>query len=690
MIYIRFGNLKKIPHFITFVPAYNSMDILHVGKFRFLLSLTLLASFYAAVQAQSSRMEIMAKEGYSYRFTDTLKSKTLLNNALSMAVKSGSKPDEAICLSFMALTYRRLHHIKAYSSYAEQAYKIASQTKDERARAYGFMAMGSLKGYFENKPESLDYRLKAYSLFGKLKEYGQFAQIAAEISYLFSSGTDEKVEKYARESMKYAEQSADAESILFARLAMGSYLSGLSYKKPQDLQLWKNTVGFLQLTSAFASREQKQISSKSNIAIAHINLAAMYIRKPKLMDEQAFMNELDTAIGLSKKYGIKNIYGNSIGLQGQYFMQNRAYEKAENLFLEGISYQLQLPYRDNEILASFYTSLKEIAAARKDFKSYYNYDQLFSNYNRLTYDENLHNNLQNAEIKFESAKKMLRIRQLESERKLQEQNKNLSYAISAGLLLILVFIYISFYYRKRYFQQQEDHLKQQHLNNELKLNLLEKDSLENLLAKLSVERKFLQSQMDPHFIFNALGNIQSIILQGDKTKAILYLNKFARLTRQTLDHSRKESVSLEDEIESLKNYIELQQLRLNSSFDYEFDVAPEIRKQEKIPPLFIQPLVENAIEHGLKPLADRRGKLMLHFEMKPSEKILVCTVADNGIGTAAARKNEKDRSHQSLATNIIDERIALYHEKDKAGFISSLQRESSEKGCTVIIHIPIV
>ena len=667
------------------------MNHMYFPKKIFILAITAaLTILTATLKAQISKIEMLASEGYSYRFTDSTKAKETLRHALLMAKEQNSKKDEAICLSFLALTYRRLHHAREFNEYAEQAYKASLESNDDRAKAYGYMIMGNLKSYFDDYTAALNYQLKANSLFNKLKNYAQCAQICSDISYSFSLNSDNRVKKYVQEAMKYAGQSSDPESILHARLAMGSYLTGLTDKEPKNISLWENAVKFLRQTADFSTTNSGKISSKSNIAISHLNLAALLIRRPKLMDQKLFMQQLDTAIAISKKYGIKVTYRNSLGLQGKYLLYQGDYDKAKAAFLDGITYQLQLPYKDNEILAEFYSSLKDVSAAQKDYSSYHEYDQSFLKYNRLTYDETMQRNLQHAEIKFESAEKIRKIKQLENEKRLQEKNKNLGYVIALILLIIVVFIFISFYYRKRYYEKQADNLKQQQINDQLKLSLLEKDSLENLLAKLSVERRFLQSQMDPHFIFNCLANIQNIILKDDRTKALAYLNKFARLTRETLYHSRKESVTLKDETENLKNYIELQQLRLNHSFEYSFRFAEEVTMQERIPPLLIQPLVENAIEHGLKPLTDRKGNILISFRKKSSEPVLICVIADNGIGLEASEKDKNDPQHDSLATKIIDERLALYEKKGSGDCIPRFTKESSESGCTVTIYIPIL
>lgn len=199
--------------------------------------------------------------------------------------------------------------------------------------------------------------------------------------------------------------------------------------------------------------------------------------------------------------------------------------------------------------------------------------------------------------------------------------------------------------------------------------------------------------MDPHFIFNALGNIQSIILQKDTVLAVSYLNKFTKLTRQVLEQSRKETISLEEEINTLKNYIELQQLRLNNGFDYSIECDEEIEKDILIPPLLLQPFIENAVEHGLKPLENKtRGSIEIYFKEDKKQQILICTIKDNGIGLAASRKLEKNIIHQSLSTTITDERLRkMQKENPDAGFqVKERDAVIEGHGCIVILNIPIL
>ncbi|MBT1690756.1 histidine kinase [Dawidia soli] len=636
-----------------------------------------------------STIETMAMEGYAQRFTDTVASLNMQQMALTLARQQNSVEDKSICYAYLALTHRRLLHLKDFTRYADSSYLEAGKTNSPRANAYSAMAMGALKSYIEDNARALDYLLDAYRLFASLKAYDLCARIGADISYLFASASPSRAKKYADEALSYAMQTGDPESILHARLAVGSYL--LDEAEPDDQEQWSEAVDFYRHTVLLAERDAAYIVSKSNIGVAYVNLAVLYMNGPKPIDEEAFLFNLEKTIEIARQYNLKNIYRSSIGLRGQYFMQKGEYTIAEELFQEGIAYQRSLPYEDNAILATFYEYLKDIAARRGDYWSYYRYDQSFVEHNKLKYDESTQRTLQYADARFESERQTSLIHQLEEDNKLQRKNQLLGYGIAIVLLIGLVFMYRSYYYRQRYYQNREDILKQQQSNNELRMQLLEKETLESLAEKLSLERRLLSSQMDPHFIFNALGNIQSMMLQKDTAQAVSYLGKFAKLTRQVLEQSRTGAISLAAEMETLNNYLSLQQLRLNDSFHYRMVCDAGTETGIRIPPLLIQPFVENAVEHGLKPLPPAQpGLLEIRFREDAGEKLLTCTITDNGIGLAESKRRKAHDAHRSLSTRITDERLSLMMKNNPRAGFAVHEGTPDGPGCTVILHIPIV
>ena len=196
---------------------------------------------------------------------------------------------------------------------------------------------------------------------------------------------------------------------------------------------------------------------------------------------------------------------------------------------------------------------------------------------------------------------------------------------------------------------------------------LEKVILASRISKLRLEN--LRSQMNPHFIFNSLGAIQDYVMKNEKYLASDYLVKFSRLIRMYLNHSRVNVISLKEELSSLEIYIALEQLRFENKFKVHFLVDKNVNKDQfEVPPLFLQPFVENAIKHGLVHKKDQ-GNLWIIIK-KETTNLLIVTIEDDGIGREKSSEiNKKRQGHKSFAVNATQERVSLY-KKEKLFDIS--------------------
>lgn len=202
--------------------------------------------------------------------------------------------------------------------------------------------------------------------------------------------------------------------------------------------------------------------------------------------------------------------------------------------------------------------------------------------------------------------------------------------------------------------------------------------------KAHLEQRLLRTQMEPHFIFNTLSALQSFVRFDEKDKALKYLSKFGHLLRSSLELSRESLVPLSDEIETLENYLSLQQMRYEHAFDYQI-ILPEEQDLESvyIPPMLMQPFVENALLHGIDPNA-RAGKITIEFSF--SQDVLVVTIADNGKGIEHT-VNADALKHKSLSTTISKERLAIIaRETGKPAGITI--KSESGRGTTVTITVP--
>ncbi|WP_158538715.1 tetratricopeptide repeat-containing sensor histidine kinase [Chitinophaga skermanii] len=219
-------------------------------------------------------------------------------------------------------------------------------------------------------------------------------------------------------------------------------------------------------------------------------------------------------------------------------------------------------------------------------------------------------------------------------------------------------------------------------------------NLQNNKHTLQLELRSLRSQMNPHFIFNSLSSIHRYIWGNNQEEASDYLTKFSKLMRMILENSQHTFIPLGNELESLTLYLDLEALRCNNMFEYQVNVDDDVNMDEVlVPPLIIQPYVENAIWHGL---VHRKEKGLLTIDVKIKGKLLYCTVTDNGIGRKKAMeiKEKKGRVHQSLGMTVTEGRIALIkkinNSKETNISIVDLYDENQEPGGTkVIIVLPV-
>lgn len=181
----------------------------------------------------------------------------------------------------------------------------------------------------------------------------------------------------------------------------------------------------------------------------------------------------------------------------------------------------------------------------------------------------------------------------------------------------------------------------------------------------SLEQTALRLQMNPHFIFNSLNSIQSFVIYNNTDKAIHYLAKFSQLMRFILSHSQQPFVPINDEIKAMGIYLDIEQLRFDNKFTYFFSIDPDIDLEYiEIPPMIIQPYVENAIIHGI---LNKEGKGTIKISIKQiDEKFLLCTVEDDGIGREKSiqLKDKSDLKHKSRGMLITQKRLEILNERN--------------------------
>jgi hypothetical protein len=250
------------------------------------------------------------------------------------------------------------------------------------------------------------------------------------------------------------------------------------------------------------------------------------------------------------------------------------------------------------------------------------------------------------------------------------------------LIFLLVILTISLVYRRIIRNKEEE-----------KNTLLKQLEVKNELIGLKLEN--LRSQMNPHFVFNALNSIQDYIINNQKNLAGDYLGKFADLMRVYLEQSNRGKITLEEEQNTLQKYLELEKLRFEDSLNYSVDIANNLDAEIiSIPTMLVQPYVENALKHGLFHKKNSRT-LQVSFS-KNSQDIIQCVIEDNGIGRKKAKEinQKRPKSHKSFGLQATNKRLDLlnYGRTNKIGVnIKDLYDDmNNATGTRVVLTIPII
>ncbi len=361
-----------------------------------------------------------------------------------------------------------------------------------------------------------------------------------------------------------------------------------------------------------------------------------------------FMNELDSAeIYLSKakdsflKLGNEippNLYFEISELYKQKGQLTMAVSSAEKALQQSVqSEHIQLQMSSLKLLSTLHAEKGNYAQAYSFLKQFHSLKESIDSLNSSEAITEIEEKYENAEKAVEIAN--LKADKLEADSQIQQSKLLALYAMIALILGIAVFGYL---YLKKVQRQK---LQASELN-----------------AKIASTRLIaLRAQMNPHFIFNCLNTTQNFIMASQKQQAYQYLSKFAKLLRQVLENSGETFIPLENEISQIKLYLELEKVRFDNKFAYEINIDPELEEGVyEIPGMIIQPIIENAILHGLINRNDSKGILNISISKKQQSAIL-CKIQDNGVGRkeAARIKKSKNVHYKSVAIPNVLERLKI-------------------------------
>lgn len=500
----------------------------------------------------------------------------------------------------------------------QNAIEVFNDSDDSIQLGESYLRVGMIYGKLKNYPSSLEYTTQAKIIFQDLKNDSMLIITYNILGNLYA------VNRQYNEALR-------------------------TYSISLKLAVAENLI-------------DRQGSILNNIGVLY------YYQKKYYKAIHYYEKSLQIAIQMKSKYGmsvslinIGKCY-NDLGNSTKAISYIKAgIEKARDI---NDLYQLQIGYEQ----------LSKSYAKSHNYKEAHNYLNLFMELKDSIGSVEIYKQIAAQEAKFQSQKKELEIINLKAEKQkneivtLESNNKIvwLKYGLSFIIVIALLMIYVAYLNFKQYknklslsihLTQSKNELERK--NNELNTSLHLNKKLQSALKQDLENYKQLayRKQMNPHFIFNSLNAIQNYVLTNDKLSANFYLGELSTLIRRILENSEKDLIPLAEELFVCETYIKLEQKRFENKFEYIIEMDESI-DGIIIPPLLLQPFVENAIWHGL--LHKESGGLLCIHVLRENDTKAVISIRDNGVGRANREaKNQSAVKQESLGINLTMKRIAI-------------------------------
>ncbi len=656
------------------------------------LSLLFFVTFpiFAQEKAKNNQLDSLQKV-YQNAKQDSSKVLALIEIASTYAK---TKPDT--CISIAKLTLTQSQQIKLQKGeinslnliglgyYRKNNYTLALEYYKKvllnetliigRQRCNLLVNIGNIYLRQTNYPKAMEFYQRSLKVGEQIKDNYVIAIMLNNIGNIHEAQKEYDLAlEFYQKSLAIKEEAKEKKGIAMSLNNIGIIYR---YQGKYDLAL-KNYEKALQL--------QEELHDNQAISMALSNIGVIYKEQNKYDLALEFYQK-----ALQLKETAKDTRGSLYPLNGisEIYQRKKDYDKSIEYAKKGIKIATEI----NALfeLGRLNKTIYETYKLKKDYQQALNYYELY----KITQDSifNIEKTKQIAELQtaFEITEKENEITALSKETQIQKlELKQRNWLLLGLSIFIVIFAFAAYIFNK---------------NRQVvaKYNLLQ------------TEQQVYRLQMNPHFFFNALVAIQDFVMQADGLKASSYISKFARLMRQTLEQSQQEFTSLSSEIETIKYYLDLQQLRFSGKFQYEITVDEDLEIDElQIPIMLMQPVIENAIEHGLK--ESNNGKIVISFKnyllggskppnrlTKPngkiSENLLQITISDNGIGRNKASQINVNtinipKQHNSMATKILASRKELLQKQANFNLeIEIIDKNieiDKESGTTVCFLMPL-
>ena len=585
---------------------------------------------------------------------------TLLRYFANLAKENNYLEGQAYALNQIGRKYRNISQFKKAADIHEEALALSEQANNTELKVLSLNYLGVVYQRTDAIKTALDYNQQALELAEQVENPSHHIKRNINVSLNCIGNLYQSLEQYDLAILQF-KRALKLEEELNNKLGLA-----INHQNIGDcLELKGDLEGALEnYRKSLAYNEE--INSDFGRVICKNSLAQVYLKQDM---PYAALVLLEPLYEQSKNIGDFFITSSVIINTGWAHTVLGDYDKAEQLISEGLE-MAQNHNMPGNVLYGL-QKFSELEGKRGNFKKAYEYYKRADEYdNEISSQTNLRY-MNDVIVRYEADKKNNQISVLAKENEIvrlrlrKNQTTLLVSALIVGLVASILYILYRQYQNK----------------NEKRV--------------LSLEQNMLRSQMNPHFLFNSLNSIKLYIINNEQKNAVHYLNKFSKLVRKILEASSVKEISLEEELETVELYMNIENIRFSNEIDFKIslddDINPDIIK---VPSLTLQPFLENSLWHGLSP---KNGDKKIHINVKKKNKSHVSIeIEDNGVGRFAAEVNKEKRvlKRKSVGIRITKERLANFSKDYQNSFevdIVDLFEDTGEpKGTRVVLNIPMV
>jgi tetratricopeptide (TPR) repeat protein len=625
---------------------------------------SLLLALRTHPQKDNVRVNLLNELCKEYRNTKADSARLFGSSALELARDLGFKWGEATAYNLLGSVSFYEGNYKKADSLQDLAIQCSIKNNIPSALATAYNSAGLSKQYQDNYVDAVNFFIKALQLEDKARN------VVGQVKVIANLGAVYRKLGAGRQSIAYYLRADSLNRTLPRKTKiLGALATNIGNYYAYVNQYDEALNYYLQ-----SLEENKLSGNRSNIALSNNNIGFCYLQMKKPLQASLFIENALKALENNNLGNLKSLILLNVGTLR--LQQNRPRE-AIRFANEALVIARTKKEKDREL-----TCYRGLAEA---YQYLHTHDR--ANYYLLQAYQ-LNDSLRNIEIttaigniqkSYELTKKQNEIDLLSQEAKIKslelERERNINYLLYFGIFVLISISGLIGYnvYTKT---QLNKKLHQQNQNIESQKKIIE-------AINLSLEEKASRAQMNPHFIFNSLNSIQYLIVNKNNDDAFQYLVSFASLLRGIFDFSDRQVISLKEEIELLTHYLQLEALRFDDNFSYALFFEDVETSAIRVPPLILQPFVENAIVHGL---LQQKNDRAIAISFAQTDRVIHCTITDNGIGRAAASKNKSQQKNKtSRGIDVTRDRLIVFNQNsEEPVLIKDLVDEQGEPSGTSV------